>query len=308
MRPTNLPMKISRAREIALGDKKAQLGQPSKMPGYAFGLPAAKCLRGKKMAEDPRTVCGHCYALSNYYLTSFELLEAHKRRFAGLSHPEWVPALVTLILSHVKPEAPYFRWHDSGDLQGLWHLRNIIEVCIHTPSVHHWLPTHEPFLVREYLELVATGMSPPIPKNLCIRISADGIGCPPEHMEGLESIPTTTTHRGHGSAFRVKVSKRPNDSIECKSYTRTDDAEYQRKNSRAKTMKKNGTGLCDNCRACWNPRVKNVSIPLHNEKTAKYQLQLIQLEPRPWKRSVKKTEPPSSPVRDSLQDQLGLFK
>ena len=37
----------------------------------------------------------------------------------------------------------YFRWHDSGDVQDLDHLRRIYEVCKLTPDVQHWMPTRE---------------------------------------------------------------------------------------------------------------------------------------------------------------------
>jgi hypothetical protein len=57
----------------------------------------------------------------------------------------------------------YFRWHDSGDLQSSWHLKQIFEVCNNTPDTAHWLPTRE----ARYLPLNHDS----IPKNLTIRVS-----------------------------------------------------------------------------------------------------------------------------------------
>ena len=47
-----------------------------------------------------------------------------QRRLARLHDPRWVDAMVVLI-----DDAPVFRWHDSGDIQSVQHLKNIFEVC-----------------------------------------------------------------------------------------------------------------------------------------------------------------------------------
>jgi hypothetical protein len=250
--PQGLPMPLPQARLIALGSRNGKLGEPSKMPGYSFGLSAFLCKRGEKLTADPRNVCAHCYARTNYYRTWEPVLIAHERREAGLRHRLWVAAMVTLVLHHTDPDDPYFRWHDSGDIRSVGHLRKIVEVCLRTPQVRHWLPTHEPFLVKTYLELVAVGGAPPFPPNLCVRISADRINAPPDRIEGLEGLPTATSHTGHGNARIVQVSDHRRDSIECKAYTRTPRAD--------------AAGTCGNCRVCWDPRVRNISYPLHGAK------------------------------------------
>ena len=51
------------------------------------------------------------------------------RRLQALTGPLWVQAMTALITGH-----KYFRWHDSGDLQGAQHLKNIFEVCKNTPD------------------------------------------------------------------------------------------------------------------------------------------------------------------------------
>ena len=82
------------------------------------------------------------------------------RRLAALAHESWTAAMVTL-MSGFK----HFRWHDSGDLQGAQHLKNILEVARQTPTTSHWLPTRE-------ARLLALMDPDIIPKNLIIRLSA----------------------------------------------------------------------------------------------------------------------------------------
>ena len=144
-------MKISEAKKITGG-----LSKPSKMPGPAYNLPAYKCITGAKLAKVPGSVCAGCYALKGRYRFS-NVREALDRRLASLQHPEWVDAMVTLI-----GKQPYFRWHDSGDLQSSWHLKQIFEVCVRTPGTRHWLPTRE----VKFLKLLDPEA---VPGNLTIR-------------------------------------------------------------------------------------------------------------------------------------------
>ena len=140
------------------------LSAPSKMPGPAFNLPAQACITGSKLVKIPGSVCAGCYALKGRYRFR-NVKEALARRLAGLTHPEWIPAMVVLI-----DNTPWFRWHDSGDLQGVQHLKNIFEVCKLTPGTRHWLPTRE----AKFLPLNFDS----IPKNLIIRLSGHKINNP----------------------------------------------------------------------------------------------------------------------------------
>ena len=140
------------------------LSAPSKMPGPAFNLPAQACITGAKLVKIPGSVCSGCYALKGRYRFP-NVKEALARRLAGLTHPEWIPAMVVLI-----DNTPWFRWHDSGDLQGVQHLKNIFEVCKLTPETSHWLPTRE----AKFLPLNTDS----IPKNLIIRLSGHKIDKP----------------------------------------------------------------------------------------------------------------------------------
>ena len=141
------------ARKITGG-----LSAPSKMPGPAFNLPAVNCITGAKLVKVPGSVCAGCYALKGRYRFP-NVQAALNRRLKSLDHPDWIRAMVVLI-----DDAPWFRWHDSGDLQGPEHLKKIFEVCKLTPKTRHWLPTRETGM----LKLMDPDIIPP---NLIIRLS-----------------------------------------------------------------------------------------------------------------------------------------
>jgi len=149
-------MKAKELKEITGG-----LSKPSKMPGFSYNLPATKCITGSKLVKIPGSVCSGCYALKGRYRFS-NVKDAMQRRLDSINNPLWPQAMAAQILSH-KPK--FFRWHDSGDLQSLDHLKRIFEVCNLTPGIKHWLPTREATII---------GCITPdqVPKNLIIRLSA----------------------------------------------------------------------------------------------------------------------------------------
>jgi hypothetical protein len=120
------------------------LSKPSKMPGWAYGIPAAECKTGKKLQDVPGSTCEGCYATKGCYV--FPVVQAAQyRRLAAIKNPLWVEAMATLINSK---KSKYFRWHDSGDVQDEAHLLKIFEVCKLTPETSHWLPTREAWTAR----------------------------------------------------------------------------------------------------------------------------------------------------------------
>jgi len=149
-------MKAKELKEITGG-----LSKPSKMPGFSYNLPATRCITGSKLVKIPGSVCSGCYALKGRYRFS-NVKNAMQRRLDSINNPLWPQAMAAQILSH-KPK--FFRWHDSGDLQSLDHLKRIFEVCNLTPGIKHWLPTREATII---------GCITPdqVPKNLIIRLSA----------------------------------------------------------------------------------------------------------------------------------------
>ena len=171
--------------------------------------------------------------------------KAMKRRLAGLSDPAWVDAMIFLLRQkHATPEfridlglravrvgaqrwrmnvSGYHRWHDSGDLQGVWHLDKICEVAAATPRIRHWLATREAKMVRDYVD--GGGAIPP---NLTIRVSSTMIDRGPP---GSWPLTSTVHDRSEPTGHRCPA---PTQNHECGS-----------------------------CRACWSRDVPNVSYQKH---------------------------------------------
>ncbi len=169
----------------------------------------------------PRSVCAHCYALRGRYRFS-RVARALRRRLGAVANPRWVDAISTLIL---RSGEKHFRWHDSGDLQGMWHLRKIIEVCRRSPGVKFWLPTREYQTVEAYRRLDGE-----IPENLCIRYSAHLVDGPPPLRYGLPvSTVSSSPDKAPAGAYLCPASR---------------------------------SGNCGRCRSCWDSSVRIVDFPL----------------------------------------------
>ena len=151
------------------------LSKPSKMPGWAYGIPARECKTGSKLVKVKGSTCEGCYALKGCYV--FPVVQAAQyKRLDSIKHPGWVKAMTALINSK---KSKFFRWHDSGDVQSVKHLAKIFEVCRRSPDVQHWMPTREAW-VKPYLSRAL--------KNLVIRFSM-----PMVDQEAAASWPHTST-------------------------------------------------------------------------------------------------------------------
>ena len=193
------------------------LSKPSKMPGHAYNLPAWRCVTGVKLQAVKGSVCAGCYAMKGRYRFK-NVKDALQRRMDSLDHPQWVQAMVVLI-----DKQPWFRWHDSGDLQSLDHLNKIFEVCRLTPETRHWMPTREAW-IKDHLDRA--------PANLVIRFSP-----PMVDMKAPDSWPNSSS----------VISK---------------DQKWFGATSVLCPAPKQG-GKCGDCRQCWNPEIKNVSYWKH---------------------------------------------
>ena len=163
-------MKTSEALKIVGG-----LSKPSKMPGWAYGLPAAECKTGGRLKHIPGSTCEGCYADKGCYV--FPVVQAAQyRRLEAIRSPLWVGAMALLINSK---KSKWFRWHDSGDVQDEEHLQKIYEVCRLTPSKRHWMPTREAW-IKQHLQ--------DKPDNLVIRLSSPMVDQGP-----VSSWPNTST-------------------------------------------------------------------------------------------------------------------
>jgi len=152
-------MNLKEAKEITGG-----LSSPSKMPGYAYNLPTWACVVGTKLRDIEGSTCSGCYAHERGRYRFKNVKAALNRRLNSLTDPRWIEAM-TVLVAHYSLKVPFFRWHDSGDLQGADHLKKIFEVCNATKQVQHWMPTREAKLL--------TLMDPAVvPKNLIIRMSS----------------------------------------------------------------------------------------------------------------------------------------
>jgi hypothetical protein len=198
------------------------LSNPSKMPGHGYALPAYRCRLGLFLQQLPKAICFHCYALRGRY-TFPNVKAAMEKRLRSLTHPHWIEAVTTLIY---RSKDRYFRWHDSGDLQTIEHLRNIVAVCKNLPRVKFWLLTREYQTVEAHRRLGGR-----IPPNLCIRYSAHLVDAAPPLHYGLP----VSTVSSHQNKTLPGTHRRP--------------AARQGNN-------------CGRCRACWNPTVKVVEYPL----------------------------------------------
>ena len=240
--PERLPRSLSARIQIAKRMTSQQalaiagtLGQPSKMPGPSYGIDAFQCRVGGELVDDPRSTCHGCYARRNFYRYWRPAVTARARRHAAIRHRYWVEAMIVLLWDYmVDGGEPAMRWHDSGDLQGAWHLANICAVAEATPEVRHWLPTREYGDVALYLR--AGGKIPP---NLTVRLSAHYVGKRPEVPAELEGMPTSTTHR------------------------QGEDPPIKRKGAIVCHAIDSPVNMCRKCRACWDPRVTNVSYRMH---------------------------------------------
>ena len=208
------------------------LTQTSKMPCKSISLPTEACQTGFRMAKIPGSICSSCYADKGFYaMYSNTIKPAQFARWDAVMQAMesaeqaalWIDSMVALIGSD-----EYFRWHDSGDLQGVIHLQLIARVAEKTPHCQHWLPTREYGTVKEYIQAFGT-----IPKNLIIRLSAMYPDEPVRIPASLAGVPGITASNVHDKTNPVgETCKAPDQGGECR-----------------------------DCRACWTDAV--VSYKLH---------------------------------------------
>ena len=213
----------------------------SKMPCPSLSIPSSACITGAKLVGVEGSSCEGCYTLEGFYNMPDGII-ARDRRLSKLYDPRWTQAMVTLIKSRrkYKKEIDVFRWHDSGDLQGIMHLSNIMHVAKLTPKCKHWLPTRENAFLKAYVE---SGNI--VPKNMYVRVSAlMRDGKPPtkfvdelnkyDNVEGF--IGTSTIHH-----------KTEAIGFSCVAYTQG--------------------GECRDCRKCWTTE-ENISYQFHTKRKA----------------------------------------
>ena len=160
-----------------------------------------------------------------YSLYANTIEPAQHARLVSIDDPYWVSSIVASIGTD-----PYFRWHDSGDLQSSHHLDLIVQVCLATPDTMHWLPTREYALVKQWLMNHSEGL----PANLTIRLSAMFIDKPVIVPTSLKGIPGVLVSNVHSSEPIGELCDAPSRD-----------------------------GKCGECRACWSRDVAAISYHIH---------------------------------------------
>lgn len=141
------------------------LSDTTKMPCKSYNIPAETCITGSKLRLIKNSVCSDCYACKGMYRFG-NVQRALYRRMECMKNPLWNEAMIVLI-----KDMPYFRWHDSGDLQNMAHLHNIMYIADRTPDTKHWLPTRENKIVYDYWKWIGQMPLNAWCPNLCIRLS-----------------------------------------------------------------------------------------------------------------------------------------
>ena len=198
------------------------LSVPSKMPGFAWSTPADDCKKGSQLAKIANSICSICYARKGRYVFPNVQKALRKRLQAWRTVKNWSNKIAELIKR--KEKNGFFRWHDSGDVQSVKHLRDIVAVANLLPEINFWLPTREYNFVGQYIKKFGA-----FPKNLCVRLSAFMInGKPPTALAKKLNLTTSgVTEKG----------------FNCPAPTQENQ--------------------CKDCRACWDNKVENINYKKH---------------------------------------------
>lgn len=212
--------------EAAIGG----FSRPSKLPGYAWSIPAKGCITGAKLAKVPGSVCSTCYALKGRYVFP-NVQEAMQRRetiWKRTPTDVWVSNMASAMQHVYKNKTGddrVFRWFDSGDLRSSSMLDQTIDIAIILPSIKFWLPTREVSILQNWKKSHASGVVM-TPSNLVIRVSSPMVDDPPAPWASHTS---------------TVVSEKSNAT--CPAYKQSNQ--------------------CGSCRACWDRQVKNIAYPKH---------------------------------------------
>jgi len=238
------------------------LSKTSKMPCRSYGITAKACQTGTAMKQlnqdklhitcthdiqialkDGKLIptCALCYCddRGNYNYPS--VMSSLHKRLESITNPLWTEALVYMIEHERTKGYEYFRWHDSGDIQSLDHIEQIIVACICTPLVAHWLPTleagtHIAQFVQKYGSIDRI-------RNLCVRASTPFINSRsmPNKKLGVQASVVIADDR----TFRKEMTTFMNDNI-CTAKLHTGEDK----------------GKCGACRKCWDKNIDVIKYPL----------------------------------------------
>ena len=208
------------------------LSQTSKMPSKSWSISALDCNIGSKLrASKQSTVCDGCYALSGMQILPVQQSAYAKRlELWKTDRKLWVLSMDYLIKNmKAIQESKYFRWFDSGDLQGADMFKDIIELANLNPDIKFWLPTKEFKLVNIFSSI--------IPDNLNVRKSHPLINA--YKMQPIENVTASYVYD------EDKLDTIPSNSKVCPA-----------------TMP-DSNKKCNDCRMCWDKSIESITYIKH---------------------------------------------
>jgi hypothetical protein len=191
----------------------------------SYSIPARACITGSVLRKIAGSTCAGCYAFTGSYNWS-TTQRALETRLELLTANLENGAWIAGMVFLIGKKADNFRWLDSGDLQSLLMLEAIAEIARRLPSCRFWLPTREKAIVRDYLKNNVK------PENLTIRFSAAMV----DAKRAPDFDCTSTVHNKSAPIGYTCPATIAGNSPNCKA---------------------------NNCRACWNPSIANISYQFH---------------------------------------------
>jgi hypothetical protein len=220
----------------------------TKMPGTTFAIDAFACITGSKLAKIEGTPCFNCYArkLQKIRPSVDQGWKANLSKWDKANKSKWIAATVFQIKRYNVDG--YHRWFDSGDLQSVEMLSNIVDVALLTPEIKHWLPTQERGIVNDYIKEYGK-----VPTNLLIRVSASKVDT--DNVPNFEHTSMVFTKNGSpiGKECRAYCTDKNN-----KVWNKKEFNELSRQDKKSLDF-----GHCGPCRACWDKSVPTTSYPIH---------------------------------------------
>lgn len=211
------------ARALVPGTTVGLLSEPSKMPGFAWGIPAGDACPWA--VTGPGSVCGSCYAKKGQYLYG-PVRRAQRARF------EWTLAMLrsgqaqvwadTMLAAIENTKSEYFRIHDSGDFFSAAYVDAWYLVCSRSTK-RFWAPT------RSYRGTPAVQAA----------------------LARLATLPNVTIRP---SAIMVNDDAPVVATLHAGSSVNTGDHTCRARDH---------GNACGDCRVCWNDKTTSVSYPLH---------------------------------------------
>lgn len=217
------------------------LSKTSKMPCYSLNISVKHCITGGKLRLNKKSVCNKCYANKGNYLYP-EVNACLENRYDELYNAmhdkqkriEYVSSIVSAInnqndtFKHCIIDKKYFRFNDSGDLQGIEHLKILIDICNAMPKIKFWLTSKEFKIIRDYIK-----QGNEIPKNLTIRLSS--------YLINKDLKLDKTLNKFTKAMVYTSNELIPSNTISCKI----------------------NNGKCNDCRLCWNKNIKRIAFIKH---------------------------------------------